>query len=238
MLNAQVAFKKVSVSSYAKFDANGCRVTAHVSCRALKLWSFGGGSGGEKFFAVGEEAFLPGGGHGEDGAGSGRELVEGEGVGGGELLLPFRGAEDGPAFGGDPVDAGHVGGGDDAFDFEEFGVALGARGVGDDRACFVSLTRVIAVEVDEGEHLASKGFVPDPEDEIGSPLHGFDGVREGQKIGSKAFGVHAGPFRGYPLPPRGYFGHNLFIMMLIAAGCAAKILHSNELHAKYYKQRS
>ena len=44
--------------------------------------SFGGGSGGEKLFAVCDEAFLPGGGHGEDGAGSGWELVEGEGVGG------------------------------------------------------------------------------------------------------------------------------------------------------------
>jgi hypothetical protein len=174
----------------------------HVSCRALKSGSFGGGFRGEKFFSVGDEAFLPGGGQGEDGSGSGRELVEGEGVGGAELLLPFGGAEDAPAFGGDPVDAGHVGSGDDAFDFEEFGVALGAGGVGDDRVCFVSLARGIAVEVDEGEHLASDGLVADPEDEVGSPLHGLDGVREAEEIGSDALGVHLS-FPGYP--PRGVF---------------------------------
>ena len=73
------------------------------------------------------------GGHGENGAGSGWKLVEGEGVGGEELLLPFGGAEDIPALDRDPEDAGHVGGGNDAFNFEEFGVALGPGGVGDDR---------------------------------------------------------------------------------------------------------
>ena len=186
----------------------------HVSCRALKSRSFGGVFRGEKFFAVGDEAFLPGGGQGEDGSGSGRELVEGEGVGGAELLLPFGGAEDVPAFGGDPVDAGHIGSGDDAFDFEEFGVALGAGGVGDDRACFVSLARGIAVEVDEGEHLASDGLVADPEDEVGSPLHGLDGVREAEEIGSDALGVHLS-FPGVP-PGGGYPGRNLFFIMYLA----------------------
>jgi hypothetical protein len=159
---------------------------------------FGGGFGGEELFAVGDEAFLLGGGHGEDGAGSGWEFVKGEGVGGAEFLLPFGGAEDVPAFDGDPEDAGHVGGWDDAFDFEKFGVTLRAGGVGDDRGCFVSLARGIAVQVDEGEHLAADGLVADPEDEVGSPLHGLDGVRETEEIGSDAFGVHAFPFRGTP----------------------------------------
>jgi hypothetical protein len=159
---------------------------------------FGGGFGGEEFFAVGDEAFLPGGGHGEDGVGSWRELVEGEGVGGTEFLLPLGGAEDVPAFDGDPVDACHVGSGDDGLDFEEFGVTLGAGGVGDHRLA-------VGVEVDEGEHLAADGLVADPEDEVGSPLHGFDGVREGEEIGSDSFGVHAWSFLGYPLPPGGVF---------------------------------
>src|SRR5882757_9293835 len=80
-------------STHAEFDAKCCRITTHVSCRAalrerfLRFLfvsasvsaSFGGGSGGEKFFAVGDEAFLLGGGHGEYGAGSGREFVGGEG---------------------------------------------------------------------------------------------------------------------------------------------------------------
>jgi hypothetical protein len=40
-----------------------------------------GGFSGEKFFAIGDESFLLGWGHGEYSAGSGREFVEGEGVG-------------------------------------------------------------------------------------------------------------------------------------------------------------
>jgi hypothetical protein len=67
------------------------------------------------------------------------ELGEGEGVGCAEFVLPLGAAEDAPSLGGDPVDAGHVGGGEDAFGFEELGVALGAGGVGDDGADLVAL---------------------------------------------------------------------------------------------------
>ena len=101
-----------------------------------------------------------------------------------ELLLPLRGAEDVPSLDCDPVDAGHVGCGEDAFDFEEFGVALGPGGVGDD------LPVLVLVEVHEREHLAADGFVTYPEDEVRSPLHGLDGVREGEEEGADAFGVH------------------------------------------------
>jgi len=203
-------------------------MTVHISGMGLLRALFGG----EKFSAVGDEAFLLGGGHGEDCAGSGREFVEGEDVGGLEFPLPFGGAEDVPAFDGDPVDAGHVGGGDNPFDFEEFGVTLWTGGVGDDRPWFVSLVAVVTVQVDKGEHLAADGLVADPEDEVGSPLHGLDGMREGQDIGSNAFGVHAGRFPG---TPSGAFWGNSFIIMGVAAECSAKILHSNEFPAKYYK---
>jgi hypothetical protein len=47
------------------------------------------------------------------------------------------------------------------------------------------------VEVDEGEHFAADGFVADPEDEVGAPLHGFGYVGEGEEIGAEALGVHA-----------------------------------------------
>ena len=95
--------------------------------------SFGGGFGGEEFSAFDDEAFLLGWGEVEDGAGTGWKFVEGEGVGGAELFLPLGGAEDVPTLGCYSEDAGHVGGGDDAFDFEEFGVAFGTGGVGDHR---------------------------------------------------------------------------------------------------------
>ena len=129
-------------------------------------------------------------GHGEDGLGAGRELGEGDGVCGAELFVPLQVAEDMPVFDGDPVDAGHVGGGEDAFAFEEFVVALPSGRVRDDCASFVLLRALIFIEVDEGEHLAANGFVSDPEDEVGSPLHGLGDVREGEQEGAGALGVH------------------------------------------------
>jgi hypothetical protein len=226
---------RFSVIAPADFDANGCPMTRHVSCRGSASVLFCG-FGGEEFSAVGDEALLLVRRHGEDGAGSGWEFVEGKGVGGGELPLPLEGAEDAPAFGGDPVDAGHVGGGNNALDFEKFRVTLGAGGVGDDRAWFGALGTVVAVQVDQGEHLAADGLVADPEDEVGAPLHGVHHMREGEEKSSNAFGVHDDFLRGYPPPPtRGYFGRNSFIFMLVAAWCAAKILHTNGLRAKYYK---
>jgi hypothetical protein len=123
-------------------------------------------------------------------------------MGSAEFVFPLGEAKDVPAFDGNPVDAGHVGGGDDAFDFEEFGVALGAGGVGDQRAIFVSFVAVVAVEVDESEHLSADGLVADPEDEVGAPLHSLDRMGEGQDVGADAFGVDGlCPFRGPPLPP-------------------------------------
>src|ERR1700730_17418692 len=116
---------RFSVLASAEFDANGWRMTRHVSCTGSASGLFCG-FGGEEFSAVGDEALLLGGRQGEDGTGSGWEFVEGKGVGGGELPLPLEGAEDAPAFYGDPVDAGHVGGGNNAFYFKKFGVTLGA----------------------------------------------------------------------------------------------------------------
>jgi hypothetical protein len=159
---------------------------------------------GEKFFAFGDEALLLDRWQGEGGAGTRWEFVEGDGVGRAEFLFPLGEAEDAPALDGDPVDAGHVGGGDDAFDFEEFGVAFWTGGVGDHRAIFISLVAVVAVEVDESEHFSADGLVANPEDEVGSPLHGLDRVREGEDIGAYAFGVDGDrPFKGDPLPLTG-----------------------------------
>ena len=47
----------------------------------------------------------------------------------------------------------------------------------------------VAVEIDEGKHFAADGLVTYPEDEVVAPLHGLDDVREGEEIGSDAFGV-------------------------------------------------
>jgi Protein of unknown function (DUF3738) len=124
-----------------------------------------------------------GGGQGQGGSDSCGEFRERDGVGGAELGLPLGVGEDLPVFGSDPVDAGHVGRGVEALEFEEFGVALGAGRVGDDAGA-------VCVEVDEGEHLSADGFVADPEDEVGAPLHGFDSVRKLEEEGAEALGVH------------------------------------------------
>lgn len=101
-----------------------------------------------------------------------------------ELLLPLGGAEDVPSLDRDPVDAGYVGRGEDAFDFEELGVALGTGGVGEDAGA-----DVVAFQPGPGEHLAADGFVAHPEDET-AELLGFDDVRESEEIGADAFDVH------------------------------------------------
>ncbi len=101
-----------------------------------------------------------------------------------EVLFPLRLAEDVPALGGDPVDAGEVGGGEEAFGFEELVEALGAGGEGDDGAA-------VAIEVEEGEHFAADGLIAGPEDEVVAPLGGFDDVREMEEEGAGSFGVHA-----------------------------------------------
>ena len=59
------------------------------------------------------------------------------------------------------------------------------------------------VEVEDGEHLAADGFVAGPEDEGGAPLHGFDGVREGEEIGADALGVHKNKVLGAMCQVRG-----------------------------------
>jgi hypothetical protein len=92
----------------------------------------GGLAGGEELSAFGDEALALGGGQDEGGEGAGWEPGEGELVGGAELGLPVGWAEDGPVAGGDPVDAGRVGCGVEAVEFDELGEALGAGGVGED----------------------------------------------------------------------------------------------------------
>ncbi len=115
----------------------------------------------------------------------GGSLAKGDLVGMVKVRFPFGGAEDVPALGRHPVDAGHVGGGDDAIDLEQIGVEFGTGGERDDGA-------TVAVEVYEGEHLSADGLVSDPKEQIGTPLHGFDNVGEGQDESAEAFGVHAG----------------------------------------------
>ncbi len=147
-------------------------------------------------------------GQGEDGAGAGGEFVEDEAVGVAEVGLPLGGAEDDPALGGDPVGTGQVGRGNEAFLFEQIVVDLGAGDEGDEGT-------VVAVEIDEHEHLSADGFITDPEDEIVAPLPGLDGVGEGEEEGADAFDVHAGSIlagygldqartSGSPHPPRGW----------------------------------
>ena len=75
----------------------------------------------EQFAAGSDEGFLLGRGQGEGGDDLAREFGEGEVVGGGKLALPLSGSEDVPALGGDPVDARHVGRGDEVVEFENSG---------------------------------------------------------------------------------------------------------------------
>jgi hypothetical protein len=151
----------------------------------------GGLAGGEELSAFGDEALALGGGQDEGGEGAGWELGEGELVGGAELGLPLGWAEDGPVAGGDPVDAGHVGCGVEAVEFDELGETLGAGGVGEDAVGEAGA----GIEVDQGEHLAADGFVADPVDEVVAPLAGLDDVRELEEKGAEAFGVHGNEYR-------------------------------------------
>jgi hypothetical protein len=165
----------------------GCETTT-----AAKYWELFPGFCGEEFAAGGDEGLLFGGGEREGGEDFLRKFGEGDVVGCPEFALPLRGGEDIPTAGGDPVDAGHVWRGDEAFDFEELRVTGGAGSVGDDELWVVGLRVFRFVKVDEGEHFSADGLVSGPEDEVSAPLHGFDHVREGEEIGSKAFGVHEG----------------------------------------------
>ena len=108
-----------------------------------------------------------------------------------QVPLPLRRGEDGPACGGDPMGAGEIGGGDEAFDLEEVGEGLNADREGDD-----GVLRAGGIEVDEGEHPAADGFVADPEDEVVAELHSLDDVRESEEEGSGALDVHAGSVEG------------------------------------------
>ena len=124
----------------------------------------------------------------EDCFGARGELGVDDGVGVAKLLAPLGVAEGLPVLGGDPVVAGGVGSGVEAVSFEEFGVALGAGGEGEEADDVIGGSGV--VQVDEGEHLSADGFVADPEDDVVAPLSGFDGVGEGEEEGAEAFGIH------------------------------------------------
>lgn len=95
-------------------------------------------------------------------------------MGGAKLLLPFGGAEDVPALDGYPEDAGDVGCGEDAVDLDEFRIAFGASGEGDDASA-----ALVLFETHPSEHFAADGFVAYPEDEA-AKLHGFEYVRKGE----------------------------------------------------------
>jgi hypothetical protein len=153
--------------------------------------------GGELAAAFGDEAALLGRGEGEGGEDFLGKLAEGDVVGGAELALPFGGGEDVPVFDGNPMDAGHVGCGEDAFEFEEFGIAGGAGGVHHEGVVGdATALRAFVFEVDEGEHFSADGFVAGPEDEVGAPLHGFDHVGKGEEVSAETFGGHRGKVRG------------------------------------------
>jgi hypothetical protein len=122
--------------------------------------------------------------HGEDSASLWGQLAESDFVRCTKLLLPLGGAEDVPSLDGYPVDARYVRCGEDALDFEEFGEALGAGGVGDDAGMVVRL-----FQLDPGEHLAANGFVANPEDQA-TELLSFDGVGKGEEEGANALDVH------------------------------------------------
>lgn len=100
-----------------------------------------------------------------------------------ELRLPFGGAEDAPPLDGDPVGPGEIGCGDDAFALEQLGVTFATGTVGEDGAA-------ISVEIGEDEHLSAETFIANPEDEVGTPLHRLDDVRQGQQSSANLFGVH------------------------------------------------
>jgi len=58
------------------------------------------------------------------------------------------------------MDAGDVGRGEEAVDFQQLGVAFEADGVGDD-----AVAAAVVLEFDPGKHLAADGFVTNPVDE-------------------------------------------------------------------------
>ena len=121
--------------------------------------------------------------------GAGGELTEDDGVGFAEQVFELAGGQGVPVFEGDPVGAGEVGGGDDAFGLEELVEVLGVDG---EHEVGAGEAGAWVVEVDEGEHLAADGFVTHPEDEVVAPLAGLDGIGEGEEVGPEAFGVHVG----------------------------------------------
>jgi hypothetical protein len=153
------------------------------------------GSLGEQGAAFFDEASELAGGEGEDSAGAGWEFSGDDGVGFVEEILEFAGGQDVPVGEGEPVGAGEVGSGDDAFGLEQLVEALG---VGGEHEVGAGEAGAGIVEVDHGEHLAADGFVADPEDEVIAPLAGLDGVGEGEEEGAEAFGVHEGSIVGGP----------------------------------------
>ena len=70
--------------------------------------------------------------HGQHVEGAFGQLGEGDGVGGAEFALPLGVAPCAPALGGDPVNAGHVGCGEEAFALQQLSVTLRSGAVGDD----------------------------------------------------------------------------------------------------------
>ena len=127
-----------------------------------------GFAGGKELPAVGDEAFLFGLWQGEDSLGPGGKFGEGESVRGFESLLPFVIAQNVPALSGNPVNAGEVRGGDDAFLLAEISEALRTGGKGGD-------VRLSRLKAQHEEGLAADGFVAAPVEEA-SPLLDLDDV--------------------------------------------------------------
>ena len=99
-----------------------------------------------------------------------------------EKGFELDGGESVPALEGDPVRAGEIGRGEDAFALDEFGEALGAGGEGEHG------TR--RAEHEDREHFATDGFAGYPENEVVAPLQGFGDVGQSEEKGAGGFGIH------------------------------------------------
>ena len=168
----------------------------HVSAQLLVSPSLG--FGGEEFFSLCDETFLLGSGQSQDVFCAFGQLVVDHSSGGSQDFFQFGFAEDVPVFERDPMGAGQVGGGDDAFDLEQFMESF--RRGGERQRSLGKTGATGIVKVDEGEHLAADGLFADPEDEVVAPLARFDCVGEAEKVSADAFSVDSFSPSGRDVP--------------------------------------
>jgi hypothetical protein len=139
--------------------------------------------GGQKCPALRDDALLFAQWHGEDIPRLLWQLRAYNRMGRCQLLLPFRGTKNIPAFDRHPVCPCEIWRGEEAFPLEEFGVAFLPCAEGDHSA-------VTRLEVYEREHLSADCLVAHPKDEIRAPLHGLGDVRHPEKQAANPLDVH------------------------------------------------